>query len=48
MTNYLAGYSKKTGKLIYRSALTNDLKQLLIDKNNMINQFEFLFMVRKY
>jgi len=48
MNYYLTGYSKVTGKLIYRSALTSDLKQLLIDKNNMINQFEFLFMVRKY
>lgn len=48
MTNYfIAGYSKINGKLIYRSALTDDLKQLLIDKQNVMSQFDMILTIKR-
>ncbi len=47
MNYYLTGYSKITGYMVYRSALTDNLKELLIERENLKNTFNFILRINK-
>ena len=45
---YLMGYSKETGKRVYKSALTDDLKELLLTRNRIQKDFGFILTLKRF